>query len=875
VKYIVYSLDDLTKAHGLPFGDAKSTGPGRTGPSAGQDTMSSGTKPFSEVQEHDPRKKPKKRGTIYLPLEMPGSGIQKGLDIKASMVKARKYFAETSIEQVRKDIREMLEKSEGFVKPHASSYKGKPKFVRGHRRKMPFMEAAVWQVAKDHGVSRNQAEILVRNSLTINDEYTGFKHELHPESLIVTVNGPDGTALEKKHATFTEAIQTLGTLRQFAKKIHEEYETAFAGPSGEVTISPPNMDKVRQGYANVIRKKFGFEAKDYSSNSVEKALTKIEKAIHLSGAAYKAGKVPVKVSVTREGKTFLQTMWLRPGQKPPPRATIVSAPDSYHSVPKIKAEDLVRGDYVRWTGGEGYILSPLANGYLISMNREASLSTGTKINFYDVKKVQHKGQGQWLDVEKPATEPATSAQEKTIAPEPHPTTEITAEQKAIALSQNKAELHRRLLDAKTVLTNQYKSGFGAGAFDFENKRLIGDNGLVLQWQTRSHPELPESYDNQQTTVGTVVAKNMPKLEPTTPDVKVHPTKTVDWGFGVGDWVKHGGLSYEIKRISADGVYAVLQRGTGGVTVKMSELEPEDETPPEPPKTKEVSGKDLLRDFNFGKTEKTPQTFYKPTQEQIEEFKNIMYAQDLESLKTSTQQEAWLLKMGNEANRLLFNGQLKNFHFSLLSMRGRRKLGTYFPSLGWVKMNPRYFFSNENKVAIHATFVHELCHKACNEIQKARQFEGAHGNSWAQWMRRVGLPPDRLNKHKLDIDTPSERLRKNAAHKAIVQSNSTPLSVSDFQPKRLVKFFHKNSWIVGQLIRPIGGGVRWGVGASTAVGMWRVPTSLLFVLSPEEQTLHAPKFADDVIYNHIIQLAVPRRRRMFPRSNKDPGWGGRY
>jgi predicted SprT family Zn-dependent metalloprotease len=237
----------------------------------------------------------------------------------------------------------------------------------------------------------------------------------------------------------------------------------------------------------------------------------------------------------------------------------------------------------------------------------------------------------------------------------------------------------------------------------------------------------------------------------------------------------------------------------------------------------------------------------------------MYAQDLESLKTSTQQENWMLKMGNEANRLLFNGQLKNFHFSLLSMRGRRKLGSYFPALGWIKMNPRYFFSNNNKVAIHVTFVHELCHKACNEIEKARQFESAHGYAWSQWMKRVGLPANRCNQHKLDIDTPAERAMKQNRLTAVKSTGAQELTVRDLQPKRLVKFFHKNSWIVGQLIRPIGGGVRWGVASSRAVGMWRVPTSLLFGLSPEEQTLHAPTFADDTIYNHVVQLSVPRRR----------------
>jgi phage gpG-like protein len=41
-------------------------------------------------------------------------------------------------------------------------------------------------------------------------------------------------------------------------------------------------------------------------------------------------------------------------------------------------------------------------------------------------------------------------------------------------------------------------------FSFEERRLYGHSGFYLQWQTRPHPELTESYENQQTSVGTVV-----------------------------------------------------------------------------------------------------------------------------------------------------------------------------------------------------------------------------------------------------------------------------------------------------------------------------------------------------------------------------------
>jgi len=40
--------------------------------------------------------------------------------------------------------------------------------------------------------------------------------------------------------------------------------------------------------------------------------------------------------------------------------------------------------------------------------------------------------------------------------------------------------------------------------DWDGKRILGNNGLVLQWQTRYKPDEPESYYNQQTNVGIVI-----------------------------------------------------------------------------------------------------------------------------------------------------------------------------------------------------------------------------------------------------------------------------------------------------------------------------------------------------------------------------------
>lgn len=75
---------------------------------------------------------------------------------------------------------------------------------------------------------------------------------------------------------------------------------------------------------------------------------------------------------------------------------------------------------------------------------------------------------------------------------------------ALAVGESKAALRRRLQEARSVLAPAAGRRFGKGTFDFAGKRLVGENGLVLQWRIRQHPELPISYDNQQTRCGIVL-----------------------------------------------------------------------------------------------------------------------------------------------------------------------------------------------------------------------------------------------------------------------------------------------------------------------------------------------------------------------------------
>ena len=93
---------------------------------------------------------------------------------------------------------------------------------------------------------------------------------------------------------------------------------------------------------------------------------------------------------------------------------------------------------------------------------------------------------------------------------------VTAEQEALALAANKRQLRRRLQDTHACLSTLYARRFGKGRFDFAGRRLIGANGLVLQWRTRQYPHQPEGPGNQQTTRGIVICLLETADNPTTP-----------------------------------------------------------------------------------------------------------------------------------------------------------------------------------------------------------------------------------------------------------------------------------------------------------------------------------------------------------------------
>lgn len=94
---------------------------------------------------------------------------------------------------------------------------------------------------------------------------------------------------------------------------------------------------------------------------------------------------------------------------------------------------------------------------------------------------------------------------------------------ALRLSLDKARLRKRLNDAKRVLTAEYRAMFKPGIFKHAERALYSDTpfGYRLQWQTRPQPNEPESYENQQTAIGTV---HLIKLSPVAAENAVIDTR---------------------------------------------------------------------------------------------------------------------------------------------------------------------------------------------------------------------------------------------------------------------------------------------------------------------------------------------------------------
>jgi len=79
------------------------------------------------------------------------------------------------------------------------------------------------------------------------------------------------------------------------------------------------------------------------------------------------------------------------------------------------------------------------------------------------------------------------------------------EDKARAFGKSWTKVQKALHSARGLLHNDYRSKFKDATFDKGKRRMVSADGtMALQWMLRSNPDKPIDYNNQQTSVGTVV-----------------------------------------------------------------------------------------------------------------------------------------------------------------------------------------------------------------------------------------------------------------------------------------------------------------------------------------------------------------------------------
>ena len=89
----------------------------------------------------------------------------------------------------------------------------------------------------------------------------------------------------------------------------------------------------------------------------------------------------------------------------------------------------------------------------------------------------------------------------------------TLEDKARSFGNDPKQIRIRLLEARSLLPNK-KTHWAEFRLDLPNKRMLSDDGTkALKWKIRHNPDEPQSYNNQQTSVGVVELVEVSEVVP--------------------------------------------------------------------------------------------------------------------------------------------------------------------------------------------------------------------------------------------------------------------------------------------------------------------------------------------------------------------------
>lgn len=88
------------------------------------------------------------------------------------------------------------------------------------------------------------------------------------------------------------------------------------------------------------------------------------------------------------------------------------------------------------------------------------------------------------------------------------------ERLALELAADSKRLRARILETVSLMTPRYARLFAPSVrhWAIKERRLYGASGFYLQWQLRSDPNAPESYENQQCSVEIVVLGRVREIE---------------------------------------------------------------------------------------------------------------------------------------------------------------------------------------------------------------------------------------------------------------------------------------------------------------------------------------------------------------------------
>jgi predicted SprT family Zn-dependent metalloprotease len=243
---------------------------------------------------------------------------------------------------------------------------------------------------------------------------------------------------------------------------------------------------------------------------------------------------------------------------------------------------------------------------------------------------------------------------------------------------------------------------------------------------------------------------------------------------------------------------------------------------------------------------------------------------LASAGGSSHKLMYMKHVWNKANKEFFANGLSMPGFRMMKeMQNFRGLGQWFPQRRVIGLSPRMF----NATQAHAitTIVHEMCHQAVTDIEKAREDNGGHGPLWCSYMRKCGLTPSRYNQNdRTDFMTDKE---KEATLKAKDNRAAAVLEKKQIQPNyNLPAQWHDpktDKWHQGLIVcRADKAGSRWVFIENPVSSTWsKIPSTWFFELPHDQHflyTLSSYQVAANKIREHLdvrsINAAVKRERK---------------